>query len=111
MRWRTYLAPLRDGVLEARPREGEFLAVVEEEVAHILLEVRLENASVHVVGDPASVHSVSDEVLERAPGKELVVVLEGLLEIEREQLAGDVEVRVVKVIAPISADLAVLSPL
>lgn len=79
--------------------------------AQAYLEVGLEHASVHVVRDPAAVHGISDEVLERPPGQELVFVLPGLGQVEAEQLAAGREVRLVEVVLDVPPDLAVLAPL
>eukprot|EP00968_Pinguiococcus_pyrenoidosus_P001316 scaffold58_cov256-Pinguiococcus_pyrenoidosus.AAC.11 len=101
-------ARLRHLVVKAGAREVELLAVVEQEVPHVFFEVRLQHSAIHVVRHAAAVHGVSDEILEAAPRQELVFVLEGLLQVQREQASGDVEVRLVKVVRDVPADLAVL---
>ena len=55
--------PLLGRVLE----EVERLEGVEEEVAEVLLHVRLDDAPVAVVGDAPAVHDLADEVAQRVP--------------------------------------------
>mmetsp|Transcript_25191 Transcript_25191/g.84666 ORF Transcript_25191/g.84666 Transcript_25191/m.84666 type:complete len:256 (-) Transcript_25191:12061-12828(-) len=101
---------VHEGVVGARPREVEGLAV-EQKVAHVLCQVRCQDSAVHVVGDSAAVHGVADEVLERPPGQFLVASVKCLFQVQRKQFPRNLKVTLVEVVADVPADLAVLPAL
>ena len=61
-----------DGVVDV---EVERLERVKEEVAHVLVHVRVDNATVEVVDDATSVHHLAYQVLQRVPWYHLTIII------------------------------------
>jgi hypothetical protein len=99
---------LWDNIVEVSLGEEELLVAVEDEVAHEFLEVGVEHTSVVVISDTATVHGLTNEVTESGPGELLFVSLNGLVQVQGNQVQGDTEVGVVEIVRDVPADLAEL---
>lgn len=89
--------------------EEEISVFVEQEVAHVLLQICHENSTIPVVSDSASVHGLPDQILQRTPRNSLILVLESLGQVHVKQLIRNGEVALVEVIRYVPADLSVLT--
>lgn len=75
-----------DHVVEVRLGEEELLVGVKDEITHELLEVSVEDTSIVVVCDSATVHSFTDQVTESGPGELFFVSLDSLVQVKRNQV-------------------------
>mmetsp|Transcript_14108 Transcript_14108/g.33880 ORF Transcript_14108/g.33880 Transcript_14108/m.33880 type:complete len:904 (+) Transcript_14108:88-2799(+) len=91
--------------------EVERLERVEQEVAQVLVQVRVEDAAVVRVRHAPAIHRLADQVPQRAPRQHVVLVLERLGEVRVDQQVTDAEVRLVEVVGDVPAQLAVLAAL
>lgn len=99
---------LGDRVVSLGAREVELLILVEDEIAHELVQIRVQNASIPIVRDSTTVHSLANQVAKRLPWQILFVGLGRLVQVELNQTPRDAEVRIVEVVGDVPADLAVL---
>jgi len=95
-------------VIESSSREVELLVGIENEISAEFFEVAHHHTSIEVVGDTATVHSFSDKITEGFPRKFFISIILRLVHVKGNELEGDLEVRLVKVVLDVPANLSEL---